>query len=492
MLAIRRSPIHIPNDTTSPLRIDDSETESRAIVIGAGIAGLLAARALSEQYDNVWILERDALPDTPGPRSGIPQGYYVHQLLMRGKQTLEALFPGLGDELAQVGAVSLDWYSGVRWFGPVGWMPSDGEGFCTWSASRDLLEFVIRQRVLACPKVHLLSHCDVTGLTTNPSRERVTGVTVRARNGSASAAGLPPSLSAAFVVDASGRHSHAPAWLTAIGFDAPAETLVDAHVGYAGCLYRRPAQVPWRDWQALIVHSRPPECLRSGTIFPIEDNQWIVTLTGTAGDYPPGDPQGFLAFARSLRSGTLFEAIANAEPLTPIHQYRRTENRLRHYERLTRQPDGFVVMGDAACSFNPVYGQGMTVAAMSAVVLAAHGYIHPQPSTAALQRHLARIARGAWTFATGVDLRHIGAKHDRRHWRAAAMQRYVEHVLKGAVHDSNLYHRFLHVMHMIEPPSVLFSPSVIAQVARQWARTRWGSSRVGTAIDTGAHDKQIQ
>ncbi|OJY21933.1 hypothetical protein [Pandoraea sp. 64-18] len=470
--------------TVSSTRARCTPTEApstawRAIVVGAGMAGLLAAHALAGHFDEVWLVERDALPDSPAPRAGVPQGHYVHQLLMRGRRTLDALFPDLGQALLDAGAVPLDWYRSVRWFGAAGWMPPAGEGFVTWSTSRGLLEFAVRQRVLAKRNVRVLTGCDVTGLRFDAALARVCGVAIRRRaggsRGQAEDAEDVTTVPAAFVVDASGRNSHAPSWLRAMGLDAVRETVVDARVGYASRLYAVPKPSVWRDWQALVVHGRPPECLRSGTIFPIEDNRWIVTLTGAGGDYPPGDADGFLAFAKSLRVPTLHDAIAHAEPVSPIRQFRRTENRLRHFDEMRRWPAGFAVLGDAACSFNPVYGQGMTIAALSAVALDAHLHLirraNDAPGGLALQRALAHVAQRAWIFATGVDLRQTGER-GATHWRARLMQHYVESLLGLAVDDAAIYRRFLRVMHMVEPPSALFAPSVTARVAWRIASQR--------------------
>lgn len=458
-------------------------TASRAVVIGAGMAGLLAAHVLASHYDEVCLVERDELADAPGARPGVPQGHYVHQLLMRGRRTLEALFPDLEQTLLEAGAVPLDWYRSVRWFGAAGWMPPAGEGFVTWSASRDLLEFAVRQRVQAERHVSVLKGCEVTGLSFDPALGRVRGVAIRhrcARTLSGDAEGAT-TLPAAFVVDASGRNSRAPTWLAAAGFDTLRETVVDARVGYASRLYDVPKRSVWRDWQALVVHGRPPECLRSGTIFPIEGNRWIVTLTGAGGDFPPGEEDGFTAFARSLRVPALYDAIAVAEPASPIHQFRRTENRLRHFDGMGRWPAGFAVLGDAACSFNPVYGQGMTIAALSAVALDAHLHVLRRtgdvPGSLALQRALARVARRAWIFATGVDLRQTGGALS-AHWKARLMQRYVESLLGLAVDDAAIYRRFLRVMHMVEPPMALFAPPVAAQVA--WRLACQQAARVFT------------
>lgn len=457
---------------------------SRAIVIGAGMAGLLAAHMLTGHFEEVWLLERDEFTDTPASRAGVPQGQFVHQLLMRGRRTLEALFPELGQALLDAGAVQLDWYRSVRWFSAAGWMPLAGEGFVTWSTSRDLLEFAVRQRVLGERRVTVMSGCEVTGLSVDATLTHVCGVTIRQRSGGmAGVAGRVSMLPAAFVVDASGRNSRAPSWLKAAGFDMPRETVVDARVGYSSRLFAMPKHSPWRDWQALVVHGRAPDCPRSGTIFPIEGNRWIVTLTGVGGDYPPGDEDSFAAFARSLRVPTLHDAIAGAEPVSPIRRFRQTENRVRHFSEMKRWPEGFAVLGDAACCFNPVYGQGMTVAALSAVALDAHLYVlrsaEAAPGSLTLQRVLAHVARHAWTFSTGVDLRLTGQR-GAAHWRARLMQRYVELLLGLAVDDAAIYRRFLRVMHMVEPPGALFAPSVAARVAMKYV-----SGQIASALAPG-------
>jgi 2-polyprenyl-6-methoxyphenol hydroxylase-like FAD-dependent oxidoreductase len=428
-------------------------------------AGLLATRVLADHFDAVHLVERDELPHGPEGRKGVPQARFVHQLLMRGRLILERLFPGIENELIRLGAVPLDWYADVQWLGPAGWMARAERGFATWSSSRDLLEFVIRRRVLSSKRVILHTSCEVVGLLNSESAAAAGGIRIRSRS-------VPErvrEIAATLVVDASGRSSHMPAGLRELGYDAPRETVVNAFVGYASRIYRIPRGHAAANWKALVVHSKPPGCVRSGTIFPIEGRRWIVTLTGAAGDYPSADETGFLEFARSLRAPILYEAISNAEPLTPLHHYRRTENRMRHYESAARWPDGIVAVGDAVCGFNPVYGQGMTVAAIDAELLDVHlkAAADKHAIGQRFQREVAAARRAAWALSTGVDYRYDKTQGPPRAWHTRAAQRYMERVIGLAAEREDVYRRLLHVMHMVASPVSLMAPGIAARVALQ-------------------------
>ena len=205
------------------------------------------------------------------------------------------------------------------------------------------------------------------------------------------------------MVVADGRNSRLPDWLAALGYEPPQETVVNSFQGYASRLYRPPAGFE-ADWKALYIQQAPPADPRGGVVSPVEGGLWLVSLIGGDGDYPPTDEAGFLDFARSLRSPALYEAIAEAEPLTPIVGQRATENRLRHYDRLGRLPEGVVVVGDAVCAFNPVYGQGMTAAAIGAEVL--DRWLRGESSRRSpgrgrvFQHALAQATAAAWQLST--------------------------------------------------------------------------------------------
>jgi len=310
---------------------------THAVVIGGSMAGLLAARVLADHFERVTLVERDRFPDGPEFRKGVPQARHVHVLLSRGFRVLERLFPGVSAELAAAGAPEVDWTGDCGVCTRGGWHPRFLSGIVSRICSRALLEWTIRRRVAARPNVRFLQACDVVELLPAAGGARVRGVRLRWREGPP--ADLDPAeeheLQADLVVDASGRDSRAPRWLAALGYPAPAVTTINSFLGYATRWYRRPAGFQ-ADWKALLLGAGPPEGKRGGIILPVEGDRWFVTITGGGRDYPPGDEAGFLEFARSLRSSALYEAIKDAEPLSPVYVYRRTENRLRQYERLAR------------------------------------------------------------------------------------------------------------------------------------------------------------
>jgi 2-polyprenyl-6-methoxyphenol hydroxylase-like FAD-dependent oxidoreductase len=459
--------------------MDGTATPSHqhAVVLGASMAGLLAARVLRAHFARVTIVERDQLPATAEFRKGVPQSRHLHVLLGHGADLLERLFPGLRADLRAAGAEIVHWPRDVLLLTRAGWSRRFAPGVPLISCSRELLEWHVRQRVSALTGLTLLQAHDATGLVANAVGTAIAGVRVHARP----AAGDPPGdesvLAADLVVDASGRDSHTPHWLETLGYPPPMETRITSFLGYASRYYAPPPDHQ-ANWRALFLTGKPLENPRGGGLFPIEGGRWLVTLAGLGHDYPPLDDTGFLEFARSLRSTVLYEAIRGARPLTPAVGYRRTENQLRHYERLTRFPERLVVLGDAVCAFNPIYGQGMTVAAQAAVVL--HQTLRVQAQTApaaALEglgrRFQARLARRnatAWLMATGEDLRYpttIGARPD---LATRLLQRYFDRLIDVAAEHPGVNRAFLEVSNLRQPPSTLFKPSVVLPVLR--GRTR--------------------
>lgn len=449
-----------------------------AVVIGASMAGLLAARVLADHFERVTIVERDQLPDAPGFRAGVPQSRHLHVLLGRGRAVLEQLFPGLVAELLAAGAQSFEWPGDILWLSPGGWGQRFRPGLPMLSASRELLEWHVRRRVAALGPVQILPRDEVEDLVMSSDHAHVTGVRVRSR-----AADTAPSagseLLADLVVDASGRTSRMPRWLAAHGYPAPEETVVNSYLGYASRLYAAPADGA-RDWTALFFQAQPPAKARGGGLFPIEDGRWIVTLAGAGRDYPPTDDAGFLAFARSLRSPILYEAIVAAQPLSPIAGYQRTENQLRHYERLDRRPECLLVLGDAVCAFNPIYGQGMTVAALAALnldrCLKAQRRRKPDGDLAGLaarfQRRLARANVTPWLLATGEDLRFpttVGGQTGRA---MRLVHGYLDKVIAASADDRHVSRVFTRVLHMLVPPVALLRPSVILASLRHSGNDR--------------------
>jgi 2-polyprenyl-6-methoxyphenol hydroxylase-like FAD-dependent oxidoreductase len=443
-----------------------------AVVVGGSLAGMLAARVLSDHFDDVTLLERDRFPKTPAARKGLPQGRHVHGLLERGRRVLERFFPGLTGELMRAGAELLDGTQEFAAMGPYGWYVRCPSDILVVSSSRDLLDQVVRGRVFALPNVRVRQGVDVAGLIRGPAWETsVAGVRLRARPAGLESNRRGEDLAAELVVVADGRNSRLPDWLTALGFEAPQETVLNSFQGYASRFYR-PASGFKADWKALYIQQAPPAAPRGGMVAAVEGGRWLVSLVGGDGDYPPTDEAGFLAFARSLRSPAVYEAIAGAEPLSPIVGQRATENRLRHYERLERFPDGVVAVGDAACAFNPVYGQGMTAAALGAEVLdrwLRGESSHLGPGRGQIFQHsLARATAAAWQLSTSADYGFRTTEGPPQGRVARLVGRYVAAVMRASTRRPWVRRRLAEVFHLVRPSSALFGPGVLAGLAWDW------------------------
>ena len=453
----------------------------RAVVVGASIAGLVASRVLSDHVDEVVIVERDAIDDQAVARPGVPQAIHVHVLLRRGYLEFARLFPSFDRRLTAAGGLDVDLLRDGVWILPFGTAPRGPSRLRTRSATRALLEGLIRELTLERTNVRLLDRHEVIGLAGTATAVR--GVTVRprpARTGERD--GESFDLDAWLVVDASGRTSKAPAHLAAIGAPVPDETVVDASLRYATRLYRVPRDP--RDWKVLLVRDRPPAGTRGGGVYEVEGGRWVVTLGGAGTDQPPTDEGGFLDFARSLISPRLHDEIREAEPLTPVRGWARTGNRWRHVERIRQWPAGFALVGDAMCALNPVYGQGMSVAAMEGGVLAAWletpGVRRARrsaatPDTRELVRALARTARLPWFLAVGEDARVEGVTGAAPPGRIEALgRRYVDEVLLHAMRDTHTLRRFTEVSNLVRPPLALLDPMVASRVVAGVLKRRLG------------------
>jgi pimeloyl-ACP methyl ester carboxylesterase/2-polyprenyl-6-methoxyphenol hydroxylase-like FAD-dependent oxidoreductase len=440
------------------MRAASIEAPDRAIVIGGSMAGLLAARILADRFAQVLIVDRDTYPDEATFRKGVPQSRHLHVLLARGAQILERLLPGFRADLAAAGAVRLRWPADAGVLGAAGWATRRTRSLPLISSRRELVEHVVRRHVATRDPVELLENTDVIGLLTDESGLSVTGVRIRSRDDHAE-----QDLEAGLVVDASGRGSRAPAWLEQLGCGSSRQTVVNAFLGYASRTYARDPTIE-REWRALFLQMKPPAGTRGGGLFPIDGDQWHVTIAGIGGDYPPIDEEGFLEFARSLRSSVLYEAIRDAEPTSAIGAYRRTENQLRHFDELRRWPEGFVVIGDAACCFNPIYGQGMTVAATEALVL--RGWLNDRAPAHDFQRRLAKAIANPWLLATGEDFRYPTTEGGRPNVATRLMHRYLDRINATSTTDPVVAAAFNNVVQMVARPTLLFHPEVVVRTLR--------------------------
>ncbi len=437
-----------------------------AVVIGAGMAGLVAGRILSDHFDSVTVVERDRLLEETEARRGIPQGQHLHVLLNKGASLMIELFPDLPAALAQRGAPYVDGIADVRWYHFGRWKTRFPSKIIGYSQSRPFLEQCVRRCLATQANVRFIDHCEVTRLCANDDNTSVTGVHLRYRHGESP----EEDLAADLVVDAGGRGSQAPQWLVSLGYEKVKESRVKVDIGYASRIYRRPSELPG-DWKVLVIYPTPPHGNRAGAVLPIEDNAWIVSLNGRLRDYPPNDEASFLDFARSLPEPSLYEAIKDAEPLTPIAIHKFPANQRRHYEGMSRFPERLVILGDALCSFNPIYGQGMTTAVLEASLLNKYlrrlRGLHKQGKVTGLaqplQKALAKVVDVPWFVATSEDFRYPETEGHRPpgirllHW-------YTGRVHKLAGSNSRATLGFYEVLHMRKSPLALFAPPILFAV----------------------------
>ncbi|MGW7258494.1 FAD-dependent oxidoreductase [Streptomyces sp. NPDC054834] len=432
-----------------------------AIVIGGSTAGMLAASVLSSRFNEVTVIESDRLPEGPEPRKGLPQARHAHLLWSGGVAALEALLPGITGELAGKGAGLIDVMTDL-----VSKAPS-GQWFRRFTdsrhhmivCSRDLLDAVIRADVLARSRITLLDGTRVRGLVGD--RSRVTGVRVPGGPGAEETV-----LHADLVIDASGRASQAHKWLAALGLAPVVERVVDAGVAYASRVYRAPGSTATLRYPVVNVQADPRRAPgRGGVVVPVEDDRWLVTLSGTRGGEPSADPDAFEEFALTgLGDPVIGRLISRAEPLTDPVTTRSTANRRRYYENAEAWPDGFAVLGDAVAGYNPVYGHGLSVAAQSVIalrrVLDRHGPTNPGTARR-IQRAVARPVGNAWNLAVGQDAYYPGAAPQPPTAVERLLTAYVDKAVAAGSENPRALRGLLDVMSLKTPPTRLFAPDML-------------------------------
>ena len=438
-----------------------------ALVLGAGMAGLLAARTLSDFFETVTVVERDALPDEPANRRGVPQGRQLHALLPGGAQALDELLPGLLDELVSGGAPYFDGRDMSRLHYNLGGhrMVSTGsvELFPAYQTSRPFLECHVRRRVRAIANVSLLECHDVVELTSTPDHRCITGArTVDRRTHSEQA------LVADLTVDATGRGSRTQVWLDSLGYDRPTENNIVMHLSYASQVLRMPPDALHE--VAFIIGAVPGRPTGLG-FSRCEHDTWMFTAFGMAGHEPPGDLAGMCEYAKAFAPPRALAAARAAEPLGQVARHRMPSSQWRRYDKLQRFPDRLLVVGDAICCFNPVYAQGMTVAAVEALALRnclSSGTNHLAPR---FFKAAAKPIRQAWQLSTGSDLAlpEIGG---RQPLPMRLVNDYVDRVLTAAECDIAVRNQFLRVTALIDPTTRLLRPAMLWHAATANRRRR--------------------
>lgn len=422
-----------------------------AIVSGGSIAGLISAGVLARHFERVTLVERDRFEPGTQPRKGVPQGAHVHGLLTRGMDALGEIFPGIKEALRAAGSTFMDMTGDHAWYMAGLWRPRVPSGITFYAQSRPLLESVIRERLRTLPNVRVLDGREVTGFQTSADKARVTGVQVRAPGG-----GQEETLEAELVVDATGRGSRTPQWLEALGYPRVEETNIHVDVVYASRLYRRPADFV-ASWKMLSIAPELPVDRQVASVALIENDQMLLSIGGWLGVQPPLDDAGYLEFTRRLRQPHLYEVLKRCEPIGPVHVYRFPHDQRRHYERMPRFPEGLAVVGDALCSFNPIYGQGMTTSALQAQAL---GECLRQGLGGVSQRYRQEAGKQLqipWAMAASGDLR-FPEVEGKRPPAFGLTSWYGDRFQELASHDAEALRLFVRVQHMLESPAALFSP----------------------------------
>lgn len=425
-----------------------------AVVVGGSIAGLITSRVLSEHFEQVTVLERDEVEDRPVIHKSVPQGNHLHALLHGGLQALSSLYPAFTEDLAGLGATQITVGRDIVWYLPDGkaYSPTGSvrasfdSGLEAYCASRGLIEFVIRKRTTAVSNIQFASGSAVRELIHRDGR--VCGVRCADAR----------SIEADFVVDATGRGHRARQWLTSIGFTPPGETEIGLDTAYSTANFRKPDSFPGEP--IIFITGPAPHFTRRGYVITIENGTLLVSLIGRFGDFPPTDKQGFLAFAKELHSDLAYRIIKEAEQLSPIAHHRFVSSVQRHYECVERFPDGLVVIGDALCTFNPIYAQGMSTAAKQAKILQA---VLTECATqscgiskiaSAFFSKAAEFNRTPWTLAASFDFAFPQTRGTRPPG-SDAQARYFATLDGLQSEDSEIRRLMTEVLHLLQPVSVL-------------------------------------
>ena len=432
------------------------ERGKKAVVIGAGMAGLSTARVLADAFDGVTVIDQDSLPDEPTIRRGVPQAQHIHVLLKAGISTLEDLFPGFGEDVASAGGLLTDNSRDNRFFINGGFLAEGRERVPLYCGTRSLYEQVVRQRVVGLDGVSLRPNCRFVDYRFDDAEQTVDGVVVKHKESETE------DLTADLVVDATGRASRTPAWLERHGFVPPPVDEVDVDLGYSTVLLERPRS----DRRSFVVAPSPRHA-RGGGVLPVEDDRWLVTLMGLHGDYPPSDLEGLRDFAGTLPTPEPERLLEEYPPVTgETAHYRFPSNRRHRYENLDRFPGGLLVVGDAIASFNPIYAQGMSVATLEALLL--HHTLGTSDLDGLAPRFFGRAKETvdiAWNMAVGADHQFPQTTGPKPQGTDFANS-YLSRLTRRAHTDSELAEAFYRVLLMEEPPSSLFRPGVLWRVLK--------------------------
>jgi len=440
----------------------------QAVVIGAGMSGLAAARALADHFEKVTVLERGELPATPAQRTGTPQDRHLHGLLVGGLHALGALLPGFGEDVHRAGGVPMQAGMDIRYEVPgCDAMPQRDFGMQAYGLSRPLLEFTLRRRIGQQANITLRQHCRVLDILPAPDGIRASGVRYD------TAAGNRETLAADFVVDASSSGSLTLAFLRSIGQSVPEETVIGVDIGYATALYTIPEDAT-PDWKGVITFPKAPENSRAAYLIPIEDDRWVLTVSGRHGDRPPAEEEAFLAFVQHLRMPTIYNAIKQAKRQGEIMRFGFVESVWRHFERLDSFPRGLLPIGDAICRFNPVYGQGMSVAVQEAHLL--HEVLRIRAGDADPLAGLSQaffagaktLIESPWAISALPDFVFPETRGQRPADLADGLN-FTAGLNRLAFRDPDVHRLLMEVQHLVKPYGSLRDPALVERVQAELA-----------------------
>ncbi|ROM91751.1 NAD(P)/FAD-dependent oxidoreductase [Pseudomonas brassicacearum] len=441
--------------------LSDSAPRARhAVVIGGSVTGCLTAAVLARRFERVTVIEKSDFYDETGPRQSVPQEHHVHLLLLRGKQIIDRIFPGILSALEQSGAQVADLGHDVKWYQGGRWKNRYRSGIYAHYCSRRLIDNQLRRCLAAVPRVDILSGTRVTRIefSGDSDQRAVSGVIID--DGS-----RERSVSCDLLVDASGRGTHMPSWLKEAGFGTVENSVVKTELGYASRIYRRlPAFA--EQWQVLLVLPTAPAQRSMGVISPIEGNRWMVTTGGWFGHFPGKDPDDFLQALAALPVPDIHEVIRDAEPLSEVFTFKMPGSRRSHYDRIEHWPDGLLVVGDALSSMNPLYSQGMTIGALEADCIDARldEVLARSLSCRQLQGLLCGVVDGAWNMATTEDFR-FPETIGKRTWRTRFHHWYGAGLGKLSASNRRALETQIGVTNLVMEPNRLYSPAIVSRIA---------------------------
>ncbi|WP_233213436.1 FAD-dependent oxidoreductase [Mycobacterium hubeiense] len=428
-----------------------------AVVIAASIAGLCAARVLSDFYDRVTVYERDDLPQEAANRPAVPQGQHLHLLLARGAEELATLFPGLLEDMVAAGVPIVENRPDCIYFGAAGHLLGTAhylrDEFTAYMPSRPHLEWQIRRRVEAIDNIDIVRQL-VAEPRYDAGLQRVTGVLLESGN---DASAVPAEL----VVDATGRGTRLPVWLEQWGFERPREDTVDVGITYATHHIRIPDGLLK---EKLVVNGASHDEPLGLGMLCYEGGAWVLTTFGTGKAEPPQNFAQMCALADKILPERLAAAIRAGEPIGDIAFHKYPTSRWRRYDKLKNFPAGILPFGDAVVSYNPTFGQGMTMSMLQAGNLRRALEKSADPARD-FNRATAKITYPVWMMDAIGDLTMHGAE-GHTPWWYHRVSRLFDQFLEAAESEPVLAEWFLRRFSLLDSLWMIPSPKIIARTMR--------------------------